>query len=188
MAVETQLDRTTDPVEMLNLVLEEIWGRLCQNYTATACLPEIQTLFDGADLNQPFQAAKTVLVNMLLEVSEAVGRFSPWYTRPARAYGLISLRDMKSGRNRWILAPEAVQKWQFTLDRLCTVIDRSYGVLRAMIYMDALMNDEDVHDPCQNPLVTASCRCNPPRSIQLSLEELERGEVRCEMCLNLFVL
>ena len=184
MAVENQLDRITDPVEMLNLVLEQIWEKLCNNYCATACLPEIQTLFDGADLNQPYQAAKMVLANMLLEVSESVGRFSPWYTRPARAYGLISLRDIKSGKNRWMLAPEAVQKWQFTLDHLCTVIDKSYVVLRAMIFMDALM--EEAQDARQPALVTTTCGCNPPRRIQLSLKEMERGEVRCEMCSQLF--
>ena len=53
---------------------------------------------------------------MLQEVIECVGRFSPWYKTASRALsGLTSIRDAKTGRVKWMLAPEAVQRWQGVL-------------------------------------------------------------------------
>ena len=83
-----------------------------------------------------------------------------------------------------MLAPEAVQKWQNELNHLAGAIDHNYTVLRALIYMDTLMGESETS--CQPILVSTYCRCNPPRSIRLTPDERERGEVRCEMCLQLF--
>ncbi len=81
-----------DPVEQLNDVLQRTWYLLCCTYDATAALPDFKTLFCGASISVTFQISQAVLVNMLLEVMENIGRFSPWYTRPARAFGLLEMR------------------------------------------------------------------------------------------------
>ncbi len=184
MASFKQVEQIQDPVEMLEAVLGLVWDRFCQTYWISTCMPEMQSLFEAADLNRPFQAAKVVITNMLLEVSTNVSRFSPWYTRPAREFGLLSMRNETTGQAQWMLAPEAVQKWQTELNYLATAIDQNYSVLRALIYMDTLMGESE--NPCQPPLIITHCQCNPPRSIRLTPDERERGEVRCEMCLQLF--
>ena len=71
---------------MLTDVLEQVWHSLCCSYDAMASLPDVQSIFSRSDLSRPSQAAQTAMANMLLEVMENVGRFSSWYTRPARAF------------------------------------------------------------------------------------------------------
>jgi hypothetical protein len=116
------LQKTIDPVEILEGLLKCAWTELCKMYDAYGNLPDMQTLFEGADLSIPKQAAETVIVNMLLEISESITRFSPWYTKPARSFGITSIRDVKKNRNRWMLAPEAIQKWQSIITPLSTAI------------------------------------------------------------------
>jgi hypothetical protein len=175
-------DATLDPVEMLNDVLEQVWHTLCCSYDATGDLPDIKTLFDGADLSKPFQAAKVVIANMLLEMMENIGRFSPWYTRPARVFGLTSLRDPLTKRNRWMLAPEAVQKWDSVLERLTVAIEKNYSLIQAMVYVEGLMEDCEPGDTW----VIARCQCHPPRSIQVTRAVLEKAEIVCDACMHPF--
>jgi hypothetical protein len=182
MVLENDLSRIHDPVELLNSALEQVWHTLCCTYDASANLPDIKTLFTGADLRKPFQAAKIVVANMLLDVMENVGRFSPWYTRPARAFGLTSIRDPVAGRSRWLLAPEAVQKWQGVLGELSTAIEQNYSLIQAMILVDGLM--EEVA-PGEAWLI-ARCACQPPRTIQVTRSVLDKAEIMCDACLQPF--
>jgi hypothetical protein len=182
MSHPNNLNKTLDPVEMLNQILGRIWQDLCCAYDASASLPDVKTLFNGADLSRPTQAAKIVIANMLLEVMENIGRFSPWYTRPARAFGLTSLRDPATQKSRWILAPEAVQKWQFVVEKLSTAIHKNYSLIQAMILVDGLMEDASEEDP----YVTAHCTCSPPRSIHITHSVLVKAEILCDACMQPF--
>jgi hypothetical protein len=173
------VDRILDPIETLNATIERAWLELCRAFDATACLPEMQVLFDAADLSRPNQAAESVLAAMLLEVMESVGRFSPWYKMPARAFGLTSLREGKTGRLRWSLAPEAVQRWQGVLEPLSTVIRKYSGLIQALVLVDDLMQDIS-GDPC----VTAYCQCLPPHAISIRQSVLVKAEIICESCLQ----
>ena len=182
MVPTNTIDRTVDPVEVLREAIEHAWSAICQSYDVTACLPEMQMLFAGAELSLPNQAAQAVLVVMLQEVIESVGRFSPWYKQPARAYGLTSTRDHKTNRLKWMLAPEAVLRWQDLLAPLADVIHKYSGLIRAMVLVDDLMADIE-SDPC----ITARCRCSPPHTIQIRKSILEKAEILCEHCMQAYV-
>jgi hypothetical protein len=175
-------NRVLDSIEMLNDLLEQIWHTLCCTYDANGNLPDVNALFEGVDLNDPGQAANTVVANMLLDLMENIGRFSPWYTRPTRSFGLVSIREPISRHNRWMLAPEAVQKWQSHLESLTNSIERNYSILKAMILVEDLMGDNNTHEP----LITAHCACTPPRTIQLTESVLEKAEILCDACMQPF--
>jgi len=176
-------DMTLDPVQMLNDVLEQIWHTLCCSYDATGNLPDTKTLFERADLKKPFQTAKMVIANMLLAMMESIGRFSPWYTQPARAFGLISIRDPVNDSTRWMLAPEAVLKWGEILDHLATAIERNYSLIQAMVYVESLMEEATPGDTW----VIARCCCQPPRTIQITTSVLEKAEILCDACMKPFM-
>jgi len=176
-------NKILDPVEMLGDLLEQIWHTICCSFDSAGGLPDIKTLFEQADLSEPPQAAKKVIANMLLEAMENVGRFSPWYTRPTRAFGLISIREPVSNHSQWMLAPEAIQKWQDQLDRLSIAIEKNYSLLRAMILVEGLMGGET----SQEPLIIARCGCNPPRTIQLTQSVLDKAEILCDSCMQPFI-
>ena len=181
----TASDRTKaqlDPVELLNQALELTWHNLCCTYDASGKLPDTRSLFTNADLRQPRQAAQTVLANMLMEVMENVGRFSAWYTRPARAFGLISLHDPLSGQNRWMLAPEAVLQWQDLLQQLERAIDLNYSLIQAMLYVEDLLEQASPGDEW----IIARCGCDPPRTIQVTRSVLDKAEILCHACLQPF--
>jgi hypothetical protein len=171
-------NRTIDPVEKLNGVLDDVWYELCSTFDATADLPGMETLFTDADLSRPGRTAQTVIVNMLLEVMECIGRFSPWYTKPARTFGLTSIRDPFTKRTRWSLAPEAVLKWQRTLEELAIAVRANSGMLQALMLVEGLMNGDTQDDPC----ITARCGCLPPRTIQITGSVLTKSEILCDVC------
>jgi hypothetical protein len=173
------VDRILDPIETLNATIERAWLEVCHLFDVTACLPDPQALFEAADLSKPNQAAEAVLAAMLLEVMENVGRFSPWYKMPARAFGLTSMREGKAGRLRWTLAPEAVQRWHGALDSLAVVIRKYSGLIQAFVLVDDLMQDIP-GDPC----ITAYCSCTPPHAIYISQSVLVKAEILCESCLQ----
>lgn len=179
MVPTNTIDRTVDPVEVLREAIECAWSAICQSYDVTGHLPDMQNLFTGVDLSRPNRAAEAVLVVMLQEVIESVGRFSPWYKQPARAFGLTSTRDLRTRRVKWMLAPEASQRWQAVLTPLADAIRNYRGLIRAMVLVDGLMGDIE-SDPC----VTACCRCNPPHSIQIRRSVLVKAEILCEKCLQ----
>lgn len=173
---------TLEPVELLNQALELAWHNLCCTYDASGELPEIRSLFMNADLRRPSQAANTVFANMLMEVMENIGRFSAWYTRPARAFGLVSLQDPVSGRAHWMLAPEAVARWKDLLDYLEKAIDVNYSLIQAMMYVEDLLEQASPGDQW----VLAHCLCDPPRTIQVTRSALDKAEILCHACLQPF--
>ncbi len=183
MAPTETTERAIDPVEALHASLEQAWGCLTQAYDATTSMPDMSSLFGGIDLSRPEQAAQAVVVSMLQEVMEAMGRFSPWYKQPARAFGLTSVRDPLSLLTHWLLAPEAAQRWRDILEQLSGVIRRYSGLIQAMLLVDDLMGDLSGDDPC----VTARCACWPPRSVQLRKSVLDKAEIICENCLQPFL-
>jgi hypothetical protein len=172
-----------DSVDILNDLLEQIWHTLCCTYDANGNLPDVNTLFEGINLNDSGQAANTIVANMLLDLMENIGRFSPWYTRPTRSFGLVSIREPVSKHNRWMLAPEAVYKWQNYLDRLSKSIERNYSMLKAMMLVEDLMRDNKTHEP----LIIARCSCSPPRTIQLTESVLKKAEILCDACMQPFL-
>lgn len=182
MGPDNMLDQIIDPVEVLNATLERTWDVLCTTYDVSACLPDMQTLFSGADLSQPNKAAETVVAAMLLEVIECIGRFSPWYKLPARAFGLTSVRDLKAKSPTWVLGPESIHKWQALLQPLAQVVRKYSGLIQAMILVDDLMQDLP-GDPC----VTAHCGYQPPKAIQIRRSVIEKTEITCQSCLQPFV-
>ena len=167
-----------DPVEMFERVLEHAWQILKEAFDAYGSLPEIQTLFEGTDLTMPKQAAELVLVNMLLEISESISRFSPWYTKPARSFGIISIRDPKTNCIRRSLAPEAIQKWSTLITQLAVSIRKNSGLIHAVILVDGLMGNASSEDPC----IIAHCGCMPPRTIQIKQSILDQAYIFCESC------
>lgn len=172
----------TDPAEFLDDVLGRIWRTICCTYDAGGCMPEVKTLFAGVDLSKPFQAAKAVLGHMLLEAMENVGRFSPWYSRPARAFGLISIRDPYDGSKRWMLAAEAMHRWEAELNHLAKAIDLNYSLIRAMLLVEDLLEQAL---PGETWLL-AYCACDPPRSIQVTGRVLGEAKIVCDACLQTF--
>lgn len=183
MVTEETAERAIDPVEALHASLERAWGSLSQAYDITTSIPDLSSLFAGVDLSRPEQAAQAVVVSMLQEVMEAVGRFSPWYKQPARAFGLTSVRDPLSLRTHWLLAPEAAQRWRDIVAQLGGVIRRYSGLIQAMLLVDDLMGDISADDPC----VTARCACWPPRTVQLRKSVLDKAEIICENCSQPFL-
>jgi hypothetical protein len=169
-------------IDELDTALDATWRTLCEMYNVSAPLPEAEALFAGVAFGQPLLAAETILANILTEISEDVGRFSPWYKKPARSFGLIDVRDGTTKRVRWILAPEAAQRWELLLRGMAVAIQKHSGVLQATQLVDALMGDED-DDPC----ILARCTCQPYRTILIARSMLASGDVICDDCHHVFV-
>lgn len=164
---------------MIENRLEQTWRALCAEYDVKTEMPGIEELFEGAELTRPDHAAERVLFHMLEEISQNVGRFSPFYTLPARSFGMIRVRNSADGRVRWILAPEATLRWCHLLESLGEMIDRNLAVLTAMQVVNGVFEqlpDED--DPC----VKAICLCYPQRSVLAHRSMLDSGEVVCNVC------
>lgn len=176
------LDKPVDPVELINETLERAWGTISAAYDVTTSLPDMRELFEGTNLRRPGQAAEIVIANMLMEVVECISRFSPWYKLPARAFGLISVRDRLTNQVRWTLAPEATQKWDEILEPVEMAIRKYSGLIQAIILVDDLMINGLPNDPC----VTASCLCLPPRKIKIKQSILEQAEIVCDLCKHPF--
>lgn len=167
-----------DPIEELDETLEHTWRVLYDYYDTGGELPGIQSLFNGADITMPEQAAEIVIANMLTDIVECISRFSPWYTKPARAYGLRAIRDLKTNCIRWVLAPEAIQKWGELIKPLAASIRQNSGLIQAMLYVENLMGGA----PHQNECVTARCRCLPPHTINVNKSVLNKMEIYCNVC------
>jgi hypothetical protein len=173
----TKLDPTTNPIDLLDSTLEQSWHALCEAYEVDADLPNVQSLFANTPIKTPPKAAEMVLVNMLTEVTESVGRFSPWYKQPARAFGLVSLRDPVTARSRWLLAPEALQRWGRVLQNLTRAIKMNNGLIQATLLVENLAEEE-----LDDPQVIAQCNCYPPKRIQINLSILDKTAIICDEC------
>lgn len=167
-----------DPIEELDETLEHIWRTLCDYYDVSGELPDIRSLFNDADVAMPEQAAEMVIANMLTDMISCIGRFSPWYTKPARAFGLSAIRDIRTKCIRWVLAPEAVQKWEDLIEPLTASIRQNSGLIQAMLYVERLMDDAPHRDEC----VTATCGCLPPHTIRVNKAVLDKMDIYCNVC------
>lgn len=174
-------DRTKDPLEMLNRALGRAWEVVCEPGDVTVGLPSMLFLFQGADISIPAKAAKTVMANMLMEVMENVGRFSPMYKMPARTYGLISIRDRQSDKMLWSLAPEASQRWCDLLEELAIAIRKNSALIQATVLVDGLLAEGS-----QDCVITVSCSCLPPRKLQAKFSELDQADIICDACRHPF--
>ncbi|MFN2234068.1 MAG: hypothetical protein ACK2U1_07545 [Anaerolineales bacterium] len=177
MVPRTKLDTITNPIDLLDNVLEQTWDAVCEAYDVSAEMPSMQNIFMQAPLGTPPKAAECVVVNMLTEVTECMGRFSPWYKQPARAFGLVSLRDSVTGKSHWLLAPEALQHWQPWLQKLTQVIKLNNGLIQATLLVENLSETD-----LQDPLVIAQCGCYPPKRIQIGVSILEKTAIICDAC------
>lgn len=178
MAPASEHDPTPDPLSVLDCELEQVWSDIRNTYDVAGPLPELAVLFAGADLRNAGAAAEAVLVNMLAEVMERVSRFSPWYTRPASAYGLERVHDSESGRICWRLQPNVRQHCRPLLDRLGRAISSSRSLLQVFLLVDDFLNATGDDDE----LLLTRCTCSPPRHVWLPRCVAQQGEAICDLC------
>jgi hypothetical protein len=166
------------PIDLLD-TLQQTWHDLCRGYDVTSELPDMESLFTGAELAAPAHAAETVLANMVTEMMGCMGRFSPWYKQSAASYGLVLIQGAPSSA-RWGLSPPAVQRWKPLITALTVAIERNVG----LILSATLISDLEPDDPC----VMASCACVPPRLILVNRSILVGALITCDACQNPFHL
>lgn len=168
-------------IEDFYQVMEYAWETLCAYFDIDAALPEVRCLLLGVDLNDSEQAAQAIVANMLTEITERIHRFSPWYRSPARAFGLISLRDPKTHMVRWKLAPEAAQKWHKIIEPLECEIAYKASIINMIETID------NIKFEAHEESVLAVCRCNPPKELLVSRAFLVEKGIICNACQHKFV-
>lgn len=164
--------------------LQSIWHTLCEHHDVTGELPSIGTLFTDTDPSLPAAAAQVVLVNMLSEIIEGVSRFSPWYKRPASAFGIAPERHQPGDRPRWVLTAAALRRYSPLLAQLTAAIEDNLGVILATRFVDDLEHVPEESNPCR----MATCRCTPPRTILVHDVVFANAEIICDACQQPFVL
>ena len=169
------------PIDLLD-TLHHTWCSICHEYDVTAELPDMQTLFEEVDLALPSQASQTVLANMLTEVITRFGRFSPWYKKPAAAFGLALVQDPATSHIRWCLSPQAVTRWQPLLEPLTIAVERNISLILSVTFIDDLERRNRPDDSC----VTAICACSPPRVILVNRSVFVGANITCDACQNQF--
>lgn len=167
-----------DPIEVMQELLARTWSEMCRLYEINASLPDLQLIFEQVDLKDACIAAEKIIVNLLLEVMESVGRFSPFYRQPPRAFGVMSYRNPQTQRVEWILAPEGHRRWETPLNQLEWLLGQYGGIFRAMLLVEGLM----VRSTPNDPQVLATCQCEPPHAIQLKRSLVQKKEVICDTC------
>jgi hypothetical protein len=155
--------------------LTYIWEEICRTYDVVDRPPGFVTLFERAQFLRPYDAAETVIANMLLEIGERVDRFSPWYTQPAEAYGIVAAQGRPV---RWRLTEQGCDRWWPFIESLATVIERNTNLIKAMMLVETSMQENELDEP----LVPANCRCLPPRRIQVKRSILNKTEIVCDLC------
>jgi hypothetical protein len=158
--------------------LEHTWQQLCRAYDATTDMPAMQTLFEGADLANPRQTAESVVANMLVEIIEAIGRFSSWYKQPATAFGLILGRDPVTNNLVWSLSPDGTTRWEALLSELTLAIRQNTSVIQAADLVEVLVNG----NPRDPSYMMAACACVPPRVVLSRRGILFSLEIVCDAC------
>ena len=178
MATEYPSPEKVDPVTFLDCVLKSTWHAVCDSFDVIAEIPSIDLLFSEADVCVPQQAAERVLVNMIIEAIEHIGRFSPWYTQPACQFGLYSIHDEKTKSNRWILTPNALYHWQEPLKKIQLAIEKNSGLIQASLLIDQIT----IKELSEGKQIAAQCKCCPPRLIRVKIEILEKSTITCDAC------
>jgi hypothetical protein len=171
------------PLDMLDTLIQT-WQTIGAQYDVTGELPDMGTLFEGVDLDEPDRASEQVIVNMLSEVMERIGRFSPWYKRPAKDFGLVMTLNETTHCAEWTLSPEATRQWRWLLRNLATAVEKNVGLILSANWLDNLEATRAADDPC----VAASCLCTPPRVILVHRSVLTHAEIRCDACQQVFHL
>ncbi len=162
--------------------LKHTWQAICDAYDLTTALPDMQALFEGVELGLPDQASEIIVANMLSEVMECVGRFSPWYKAPAGAFGLSMVCDDTTGLPRWILSSEALQQRQALLRSLAVAVEKNITLILSVNFIDSLEDETLTYDSC----VMASCLCVPPRIIVVNRQVLLNAKIICHTCQHPF--
>lgn len=175
-------DSAIDPVDGFYEVLHLVWEVISRNYGVMESLPDTRSLLEGVEHKDPCVAAEMVICNMLMDITQLVDRFSPWYTRPPRSFGLVSFRDMISHKTKWRLAPEAQDKWQYQIDMLAEEFAQKSGLIEAI----ALISDLDILDECPTDVLIAMCECNPPKEIMVTRSFLKNNHIVCNECKEQF--
>lgn len=171
VAAQTPAPPTIDLVDALT----QTWRSIGAAYEVTAQLPDMPCLLDGVNPKAPAQAAEAIVANMLLEVIEHVGRFSPAYQKPI---GLIHIRDHARDRSRWLLSPETRQRWQALLTPLAIAIEKNTGLILAADLLGDLLDTE----PCDGVRVMAHCERVPPHVILINRGALTNANLECDQC------
>lgn len=170
-----------DSADYLDLVIQDTWEELCSTYDVQAEPPDLECLFQRVDLSTPEDAAETVVTNMLLDVISLVDRFSSWYTRPARDFGLVSVWDRDRCRHQWVLTVDTYIRWLGPIQHLKKAISRNSGLLQGLMLVEKMLQDENP-DPC----TIAHCGCEPPRFIKIKSSALDQANILCDACLQPF--
>lgn len=172
-----------DPIDTFYGLLNYAWEDICKAHDVTPeALPEIHCLFHNANINEPLHAAKTIIANMLICVSELVHRFSEWYKMPARAFGLLSYRDPVTHYPTWTLAPEAEGKWQKQIHEIADEFKYKRGLIEAILLIDDLAEYTFPEDD----RVLAVCECEPPKELLVRQSFIENEGIICNTCFQPF--
>ena len=171
------------PLETFFDMLLLAWESISAEYDVQDDLPDTLSLLEDVEIHDPGMAAETIIRNMLSEVTQLVHRFSPWYTLPARSFGLASCRDFVTRKNVWRLAPEAIEKWNNQIEMITTEIEHKKGLLKAIM----LINDIDTLDHCSKDTVVAICKCIPFKELLMKRTFLEDNSIVCKACNMPFV-
>ncbi|NDJ77976.1 MAG: hypothetical protein GYB65_17130 [Chloroflexi bacterium] len=158
--------------------LHHVWDALCTRYDVSCELPPISSLLERVDISTSDLAAQCVLVNMLSDIMESVGRFSPWYKRPASAFGVMLQRRGGQRRPEWGLTSAACDTYAALLGQLATAIEHNVGVILATQFVDDLDQRPAPDGPCR----TAACCCRPPRMILVYHAVTADAEIICNAC------
>jgi len=158
--------------------MQMIWRELCVTYDVIAPIPEMSILFEGARLNRPYDVAEQILANMLTEIIEHIDRFSPWYTKPSAAFGLMTKASRTDSRVEWGLTAVAHQKWWQTIDRMSTLIEENANLIRAMVLVDGLITAVSSEDT----RILAQCHCIPARYIRVRPSIITKSKIICDVC------
>ena len=171
-----------DPMDDLFTVLGEAWDKIAGEYDVHAEFPELRTVFKGTYHPDPCISAEMIVRNLISEVTQLVHRFSPWYTQPARAFGLVSYRDPITHQNKWRLAPEAIHKWEVLIDNIAAELYQKNGLVEAILFIDQL----DILEEEPSESVVAVCECVPPKELLIKKNFLDQGEIICRECQERF--
>ena len=176
-------EKIVDPIEDFYNVLRITWDKLTRYFDIQSELPETSVLLLDVETHDPCMAAETVLRNMISEITQLVHRFSPWYTLPARAFGLASFRDILTHKNEWRLAPEAIEKWHNEIEQIAAEFDQKHGMIQVIMYVSKV--DLLEQDPSET--ILAVCECEPPVEILIQRDFLDSRDIVCNDCEGSFL-
>lgn len=182
MVPERECETTPDPIETVDAALSDAWKRICATVDIVADVPSLAELLENADVNRPERAAEAIVVNMLSEAMEWVCRFSPWYTKPASAYGLTRVHDEETGAVTWRLSDEGLCQWKDVVAPLAAALEGKGGLINFYLLVDDFMGETNAKEEC----VTAACGCVPPRYVLVGRAVVDTVEVVCDVCRQRF--